>query len=105
MVQLTPPSASRSAVEKFIELYFSHLTDPPFIGSPSIRGGQIAAISRLAALNLSGYASKRNEVLPISSRGASQLSPYIRHGLLQLTEVWSHAETCLLYTSPSPRDS
>ena len=93
MVQLTPPSASRSAVEKFIELYFSHLTDPPFIGSPSIRGGQIAANSRLAALNLSGYASKRNEVLPISSRGASQLSPYIRHGLLQLTEVWSHAET------------
>ena len=44
MVQLTPPSASRSAVEKFIELYFSHLTDPPFIGSPTMRGGQIAQI-------------------------------------------------------------
>ena len=93
MVQLTPPSASRSAVEKFIERHFSHLTDPPFVGSPTIRGGQIAANSRLAALNLSGYASKRNEVLPISSRGASQLSPYIRHGLLQLSEVWNHVET------------
>ena len=93
MVQLTLPSASRSAVEKFTEQHFSHLTDPPFVGSPSIRGGQIAASSRLAALNLSGYASKRNEVLPISSRGASQLSPYIRHGLLQLSEVWNHAET------------
>ena len=52
MVQLTPPSASRSAVEKFIERHFSHLTDPPFVGSPTIRGGQIAANSRLAALNL-----------------------------------------------------
>ena len=89
MVQLNPPSASRSAVEKFIEDHLSHLTEAPFVGSPSIRGGQRVANSRMASLDLTGYAAKRNEVLPSSARGATGLSPYIRHGILQLPEVWN----------------
>lgn len=92
MVQLNPPSASRSAVEKFIENHLSHLTDAPFIGSPSIRGGQRVANSHVASLDLTGYAAKRNEVLPISVRGATGLSPYIRHGILQLSEVWNSSD-------------
>ena len=92
MVQLTPPSASRLAIERFIEEHLSHLTEYPIIGSPSIRGGQTTANARLASLDLTGYAAKRNEVLPIASRGATRLSPYIRHGILQLTEVWNQAD-------------
>ena len=39
---------------------------------------------------MTGYARRRNEVWPESRRGASRLSPYIRHGLLTLPRVWSH---------------
>jgi deoxyribodipyrimidine photo-lyase len=35
-----------------------------------------------------GYAKRRNEVWPASRRGASGLSPWIRHGLLSLPDVW-----------------
>ena len=92
MVQLNPPSASRLAIERFIEEHLSHLTESPIIGSPSIRGGQTTANARLASLDLTGYAARRNEVLPIASRGATRLSPYIRHGILQLDEVWNQAD-------------
>jgi deoxyribodipyrimidine photo-lyase len=37
-----------------------------------------------------GYAARRNEVWPVDRRGASGLSPYIRHGLLTLPRVWDH---------------
>lgn len=59
--------------------------------SPSIRGGQTAADAALIGLDIGGYAARRNEVLPRSRRGATMLSPYIRHGLLTLPEVWSAA--------------
>lgn len=54
----------------------------------SIRGGQTAADEALAELDIRGYANNRSEVLPVSARGASVLSPYIRHSLLTLKEVW-----------------
>lgn len=54
----------------------------------SIRGGQSAANRALEQLNISGYAAKRSQVLPKSARGASVLSPYIRHNLLGLKQVW-----------------
>jgi len=62
-------------------------TDEP---TPSARftGGQQAADAALGAFDVTGYAVKRNEVLPAESRGASYLSPYIRHGLLPLRTVW-----------------
>lgn len=55
-----------------------------------MRGGQQAADAALQAYEVSGYARRRNNVWPPDSRGSSRLSPYIRHGLLSLREVWDH---------------
>lgn len=52
-------------------------------------GTQAAADAALAALDITGYARRRNEVLPTSKRGATALSPWVRHGLLTLPEVWN----------------
>ena len=57
-------------------------------GRSSIKGGQSAADEALASLDISGYAKNRSEVLPVASRGATVLSPYIRHNLLPLQRVW-----------------
>ncbi len=59
-------------------------------GRSSIQGGQSAADSALAQLNIAGYAKDRSEVWPREARGASVLSPYIRHNLLPLQRVWDH---------------
>lgn len=56
--------------------------------SPCIRGGQRAADAALDAFAIRGYAASRNEVWPEARRGASRLSPYIRHGLLTLPRVY-----------------
>ena len=42
------------------------------------------------ALDISGYAKNRSQVLPLEDRGASVLSPYIRHNILSLQRVWDH---------------
>ncbi len=55
--------------------------------SPRFEGTQAAADATLARLDVDGYARRRNEVLPVSARGATGLSPYIRHGLLTLPQV------------------
>ncbi len=52
-------------------------------------GTQAAADAALASFDIAGYARRRNEVLPLSRRGASGLSPWIRHGQLTLPRVWS----------------
>lgn len=52
-------------------------------------GTQAAADAALVALELTGYARRRNEVLPVERRGASGLSPWIRHGLITLPRAWS----------------
>jgi len=49
--------------------------------SARFRGGQAAADAALERWNPSGYAWRRNDVWPPSRRGASALSPYLRHGL------------------------
>ena len=59
-------------------------------GRSSIQGGQSAADRALSTLDITGYAKKRSQVLPIQTRGASVLSPYIRHNLLTLQQVWDH---------------
>jgi deoxyribodipyrimidine photo-lyase len=58
------------------------------LGLSSIRGGQLAANRALASLNITGYANLRSEVLPREKRGASVLSPYIRHNILTLSQVY-----------------
>lgn len=62
------------------------------LGLSSIAGGQSAANAALSALNISGYAKLRSEVLPLEDRGASVLSPYIRHNLLTLRQVFNAVE-------------
>lgn len=56
---------------------------------PGLRGGQAAADAALASFSVAGYAARRNEVWPVGRRGSSRLSPYIRHGLLTLPQVWA----------------
>lgn len=54
----------------------------------SIKGGQSAADLALANLDITGYAKYRSVVAPVKRRGASMLSPYIRHNILTLKDVW-----------------
>ncbi len=63
------------------------------LGLSSIKGGQTAADVALEELDITGYANKRSEVLPRSRRGASVLSPYIRHNLLTLPQVHRAVKT------------
>ena len=67
----------------------SDLVDGDVQGSGAIRGGQQAADAALHAFDVTGYAADRNEVYPHARRGASRLSPYIRHGLISLPRAWS----------------
>ncbi len=62
--------------------------DPTARRSPAFTGTQAAADAALAAFDPVGYARRRNEVWPPHRRGASRLSPFIRHGLLSLPHVW-----------------
>jgi len=55
-------------------------------------GTQAAADAALESFDLTGYARRRNEVLPRSRRGASGLSPWIRHGQLTLPRVWGSVD-------------
>lgn len=57
------------------------------LGLSSLSGGQSAADQALATLDITGYAAKRSQVLPERTRGASALSPYIRHNILTLEQV------------------
>lgn len=57
-------------------------------GRSSIAGGQTKALIALEQLDITGYAANRSEVYPRSRRGASVLSPHIRHNLLTLKQVW-----------------
>ena len=59
------------------------------LGLSSIKGGQSAANEALANLDITRYAEDRSEVLPRDKRGATVLSPYIRHNILNLKQVYS----------------
>jgi len=74
------------STEVILEKYFSGLHSGG--GKSHIRGGQGTANAALANLDITRYASDRSEVLPVSRRGATVLSPYIRHNLLTLEQVW-----------------
>ena len=87
---LASPRPGRVAAEAFVAQHLAHLACDGVRGAESFTGGQVAADSALAAFDVTGYATRRNEVYPTSRRGASRLSPYIRHGLLSLTDVWDH---------------
>ena len=84
------PATGRPAAEEFVARHLGGLYCDEPKGSEAFSGGQGAADARLASFNVGGYAATRSEVWPAPRRGASALSPYIRHGLLSLPQVWSH---------------
>ncbi|MEM7141728.1 MAG: FAD-binding domain-containing protein [Actinomycetota bacterium] len=90
--QLPVPPPGRAAAEAFVAEHLRGLFDDEVAASAAFRGGQSAADLALSALDVGGYASRRNEVEPPGRRGASRLSPYIRHGLLDLPRVWRAVE-------------
>lgn len=89
MPVLPAPPSGPDVVGWVVE-HLGHLSRDE-VHASAIRGGQAAADAALASLDLTGYARRRSQVLPESARGASRLSPYIRHGLLTLPQVWDAA--------------
>lgn len=87
----TPPVDD---VGRWVAEHLGDLTreGPEGVTAGGIRGGQSAADTALAELDVTGYARSRSTVLPVSRRGASRMSPYIRHGLLTLRQVWDAVE-------------
>ena len=83
------PVPERGSETEWVRQHLSDVVRDEVSASP-IRGGQEAADDALAAYDVRGYAARRNVVWPESRRGASGLSPYIRHGLLTLPRVWEH---------------
>ncbi len=88
-----PPPADVDAAVAWVRAHLGHLLaeEQPseVVASPRFRGGQTAADARLATLDVTGYARDRNEVLPAERRGATAVSPYVRHGLLTLPQLWA----------------
>lgn len=89
MQRLPTPPPDNDELESWLTRYLGDLSTPAVTAS-RISGGQQAADTALQAFDVTGYARRRNNVWPARTRGASGLSPYIRHGLLSLGEVWDH---------------
>jgi deoxyribodipyrimidine photo-lyase len=90
MPLLPAPPTGRPDVVEWVREHLGHLACDE-VRPSVIPGGQAAADAALAGLDLTGYATRRSTVLPAGRRGATRLSPYIRHGLLPLPEVWAAA--------------
>ena len=90
MTSLPVPSPGQAEATAFVVEHLGHVVDGDVHPSLRFEGGQSKADAALAAFDVAGYAANRNEVYPQPRRGASGLSPYIRHGLLPLRQVWDH---------------
>jgi deoxyribodipyrimidine photo-lyase len=88
-VLLPVPEPGPDASARWVGAHLADLCCDDPAPSPAFRGGQQAADIALATLDVTGYAARRNEVLPRSRRGATRLSPYIRHGLIDLPTAWA----------------
>ncbi|MCD2197471.1 deoxyribodipyrimidine photolyase [Actinomycetospora endophytica] len=97
-VRLPVPDPGPDAAVAFVGEHLADLACDTPAASPSFRGGQTAADAALAALDVTHYARRRNEVWPPERRGASRMSPWIRHGLLSLPALWEHV------ADAAPRD-
>ena len=98
-LRLPLPAGDRGDAEAFVAEHFPGLYHQSELhgtggvrGSDRFRGGQRAADQALARFDVEGYAAGRNEVFPQRERSTSGLSPYIRHGLLSLRDVWDQVE-------------
>ena len=88
-----PPAADPEAARAWVQAHLGDLVlegPDAVVSSPRFRGGQREADRILAALDVKGYASARNQVMPASARGATAVSPYVRHGLISLRRLWDH---------------
>ena len=90
MSGLPPPETGAEA--QWVGQHLGGLFAGPVAPSTRFRGGQAAADAALDGFDVRGYASRRNEVWPPGARGASGLSPWIRHGLITLPRAWKHVE-------------
>lgn len=90
MSGLPPPEPGAEA--QWVGQHLGGLFAGPVAPSTRFRGGQAAADAALDGFDVRGYASRRNEVWPPGARGASGLSPWIRHGLIILPRAWKHVE-------------
>ena len=88
---LPTPAPGPDAAVAFVREHLGDLCSDVPAASPAFRGGQRAADTALATLDLTGYAARRNEVAPVARRGATRLSPFIRYGLLDLPTAWASA--------------
>lgn len=91
-VALNTPESGRESAVRFVADHLAGLFCDSPEGSLRFKGGQAAAERQLRSFDVTGYAGARNEVAPQSKRASSGLSPYIRHGLLSLAEVWDRVE-------------
>lgn len=81
-IALTPPKHRGDVIDAVRAL------SPWAKGEPSsITGGIVAARQRLVTMNPSDYARSRNH----TDGAVTQLSPYIRHGVMSLNQVRNHA--------------
>ncbi len=85
-----PTAGGVGAIAAWVNEHLADLCCDTVAPSATVRGGQTAADAALARFDVTGYAARRNEVAPPRRRGASGLSPFIRHGLITLPEVWQH---------------
>ena len=83
-----PPAGDLDGVAQWVRDHLGDLACDAVSPSPAFRGGQRAADAALARFEVAGYARRRSEVWPPGRRGASRLSPYIRHGLIDLPTAW-----------------
>ncbi len=91
MTQLPTLPADPADVLDWVGQQLGDLTleGPDGVVAGGFAGGQSAADAALAQLDIDGYSRRRSVVLPESGRGATRMSPYIRHGLLTLPQVWA----------------
>lgn len=82
------PLPTSDPASAWVAHHLGHLVcDPGAPARPARRGGQRAADAALATLDITGYAKRRSQVDPPASRGATVLSPYVRHGLITIAEA------------------
>jgi len=86
------PVPPEGGEHSWVREHLAGLTSGPDGPSGRFRGGQSAADAALDGFDVRGYAARRNEVWPPQARGASGLSPWIRHGLITLPRAWTHVE-------------
>lgn len=89
-MNLATPSPGEE--EAWVREHLSDLCSDVPVASPRFRGTQQAAKEAWGNFDVSQYAKTRNEVWPTEARGASGMSPYIRHGFFSLSYLWNTVE-------------